>query len=142
MAEIDQEGNAKSGRAKVIDHLSAVFGGQFSNGFEFNNDRFETQEVGLVLLLKTDAFVEDVEFALGNELDILSPQFQFQALLVDRLQKPTTFFLIHFETTPQNSIGLLFTEEFRHFLSPFCEQKSLAHTIERNESGAFPVFSV
>jgi hypothetical protein len=75
MAKIDQESNAKPGRTKVVDYLGAVFSGQFPNGFEFDNDRFETQEVGLVLLLQPDAFVEDIEFALRDERDLLSPHF-------------------------------------------------------------------
>ena len=86
-AEIQQEANREAGRLEVVQDLGLVAWSEFGQGFQFDNDRFEAEEVRLVEGFKLLPSVNDGNFLLPSRRDTAQTQLDFHCMLIDRLQE-------------------------------------------------------
>ena len=102
MAEVDDQADPNAGRAQIIHDLRPVFIGQSAHGLELDNYCAETNEIRPVGLPQGPPLVTQANLFLGQKLNALTGQLQFQALLIYRLNEPTPLFLIDLKTRSEN----------------------------------------
>ena len=90
---------------KVIHQLSRVLLVEGLNGFDLYNDFIETDEVWLVKSTLS-AFVDDVQFFLGDKGNTTLLQLFVESVLVNVFKVPITKRLVDFENRTTNGIRL------------------------------------
>ena len=77
----------EAGRFEIIDYLGVFNTSELSQGFEFDDDRFETNKIRFVESSQLGSFVEDRQFDLGLGRYIAYGQFKLQGFLINGLKK-------------------------------------------------------
>src|SRR5271165_2462034 len=95
-AEVQQEANRQTGRLEVVQDLGLMDRAQLGQSLQLNNDRFETEEIGLVESLELLPLVDhyEIDFLLKGDLD--QPQLDCHRFLINRLQETKPELLMNF----------------------------------------------
>src|SRR5262245_4652121 len=104
-------------------NLRPVLIDQLGDGLQLDNDSAKTNEVRFVFLVERMTLVEQIEFRLRDEGNRLKAKLNPQALLINRLDKSTTFLVVHFEAGTHDSVRLFFVDDFHRsslFLTDSC----------------------
>ena len=118
VAEIDEKAEAEFSRLQVIVKLGTMFVSENGKGLDLHDDLLEADEIGLVSLLEGPPLVAEFQGDLRLVGDSLEPEFNGQALLIDRLQKPATFLFVDFEARPHDLVAFIPIQYF-HILPLF-----------------------
>src|SRR5438093_8832326 len=92
---------------QIVVKLGAVLIGQLFDRFDFQNDFVKANEVGLVRMLEKVALIAELQGSLGAKRNILQPQFNFEALLINRLYEAAALLLVQLETRAHDRVALL-----------------------------------
>ena len=106
-AKIHEQTNTKSCCLQIVQNLGFVLGSDFPDCLDFKNYSIEADKVGPESLQKGISPVRKSEFFLRLIRDFYPVKLPLQALLVNRLQKPSTHFPIDFKNRPLNLETLL-----------------------------------
>jgi len=102
-SEVGQEPHFVSRRFEVVQDLCPVFGGDFFDGFDFEDHLVETEEIGAEGLDENLAAIGEADFLLGFKRDFAAMELTLQALLINGLQESRSHLPIHLKNGPLNS---------------------------------------
>src|SRR5271157_1252135 len=86
-AEVQQEANRQAGCFQVVQDLGLMDRAQLGQGFQFDDDRLETEEIGLVEGAELSPLVDNRELDLPLKGDPDQSQLDGHRLLVNRFQE-------------------------------------------------------
>ena len=113
--EVDQQAQLKAGRLEVIVDLRPVFISQFLQRFEFHDDALVADEVWFVGLRQSLSLVLQNQILLRNKWDSLFGKFAFQALLINRFQKPAPHLTVNLKNSSANPKAFFLKFKVSHF---------------------------
>ena len=112
VAEVNNQAEPVSCGFEVVEHLGLMFRRDGFDGFKFQDDQAEADDVRLVGLLQQLAFVGELQLLLGNKGNAAPTKFPFQAFLIDRLKEAAAHLAVNFKNGTLNRIDLVFKQEF------------------------------
>src|SRR6516165_5817903 len=117
MTKIHEQTELEASCFQIIVNLSAMLVRQCRDGLDLNDDQVVAQEVRLKLLLELFGLAYQPQLVVGMKRYSLQPQFDFEALLVDRLGKPAAHFTVDLKTGSHNRVALFLMYDFHYALS-------------------------
>lgn len=85
--EVDQEATGEVCGFEVVDDLGMLTRGYGSEGFQFNNDGTEADEVGSKSTGKRGAFIINGKLELAKEGDVTVSKFDCEGFLIDAFEE-------------------------------------------------------
>src|ERR1035437_6949130 len=119
MSEVYEQPQLESRRVQIIQHLRPVLIHEIGNGLEFQNDLSETNKIGLVALPERTAAIRQRQRRLRHCRQLLKLKLNLHAFLIDRLQEPATFVLVHRETAAHDGVHLFLVDQILNRVSHF-----------------------
>ena len=118
VAEVEQVADRLAGDAHVVEQLGFVVRGQLGDGFQFDNDPFLNEQVGLVDGLELVLFVDQAKFVLGPKRDAAQLQLDFEALLIDLFRHAVAKLVVNLERGSHQLVAFF----FEHAFVPSCKK--------------------
>jgi len=111
--EVCKESDLVSGCLEIIEDLCAVFGGNFFDGFDFENDLIKAEKIRPEGLEQRFAAIHEADFFLWLEGNAGAQKLPLQTFLINRFQEPRSHFPIDLKNSPLDAEALRSQNEFR-----------------------------
>jgi hypothetical protein len=118
VAEVDEQAEFVSGGLEIVVDLRTVLIHQFFDGFQFQNDRVETDEVRFVFLFQRTFLVPQIEFDFRCTWNLQISEFEAEAFLVNRFHEPAAHLVVNFEASADDPVGLFLIDDLDHEIAP------------------------
>jgi len=107
VAKVDQQSNLGAGCGQVVEHLRTVFVGQGGDRLNLHNHLIEAEKVGDEALCQRVPLVGQGKLFLSIEPNVLHPQFDLKAFLVNRLRETASLLVVDLKAGTDQAVGLL-----------------------------------
>src|SRR5271157_5651448 len=104
---IDQESQPESRAPQIVMNLGAMFVAELRHRFDFEDDLPEAHEVRLIAMFQRPIFISQYKLSLRSERNSTNAEFDLQALLINRFQKPRSLDLVDLKASPHDPITLV-----------------------------------
>ena len=101
-----------------------MFIDEVRHSLDLNHNFLEADEVRLISLLQKTSLIRERQRLMRLEGDCLKIKLQFEALLVNGLNKPTAFLIIDFKACSNNFVRFFLVNDIAH-KSIFCLSKQI-----------------
>src|SRR6266540_4009192 len=107
MTEVHKQSKPQSCSFQIIQNLRAMLVRQLLHRLQLDDYFLVAKEIRDITLFQLEAFVSEPYCRLRRERYLLQTEFEFQTLLINRLDEYVAFFLIHLEARADNRVTLL-----------------------------------
>ncbi len=116
MPEVHQQGQFASGRAQVVQDLSAMFIDQRGHRLDLDNDFFIADEIrGKCLNKCTPAILQRLRW-FREKWNALGFELNFQAFVVYRFEKTAALIFVDSKAGADDGVAFRFVNQFSDFL--------------------------
>lgn len=110
-AEVEEEAAPVACGFEIVDDLGVFDGADGVEGFEFDDDGAEAQEVGAVDALEVDAFVGESDEWLALIRDVAQPKLDGERVVVDGFEEAGAERGVDFHRRADDRVGLRIIRE-------------------------------